>query len=299
MLRSRDNRYLLMGEAVARRRRRVVVAGFCIALLVSIGLLSFSDQAGRFFAPVRAQVVSLSAPLLSIIRQPFSAVGEAIHRQSDQGLNAADASKLRRRIAELEVWQIRAQELEGKLAELSQLAEVVTGPNLEFVTAEVVGVGGGVGGRMLLISAGAAHGVTIGQPVIDGRGLIGTIADAGPRGARVALLNHRGVRVGVMVGKARVRAQTEGDGGDVLQLLVPDDDRRVREGDVVLTSGDRGALPRGLRVGRVVSGAGGNLVEPFSHGVSAQGYGLRFVSVLRFQPAVKRRSAAARLRNEK
>jgi rod shape-determining protein MreC len=60
-----------------------------------------------------------------------------------------------------------------------------------------------------------------------------------------------------MIQRTRARAILTGDGGWAPELSYLRGRDAAKEGDLVLTSGDGGVLPRGFAVGRVVRGADG------------------------------------------
>jgi rod shape-determining protein MreC len=71
------------------------------------------------------------------------------------------------------------------------------------------------------------------------------------------MLTDAASRTPVMIERTRARAILTGDGGWAPELAYLRGRDAAREGDLVLTSGDGGVLPRGLTVGRVVRGADG------------------------------------------
>ncbi|MEO1207021.1 MAG: rod shape-determining protein MreC [Pseudomonadota bacterium] len=295
---------LFTGEADAQRRNRWRWTSLGLALVFSLCLVvsqvtspltgtvtssairdASSDSASvsqTFIQQVRVKAYDLAVPVLSIIKRPITALQDTWTTYRQSGNEAEIISTLRRRVAELEVWQVRAEELEQKLSELAKLAEVVTVPNLGFSTAEVVGQAADPRHRRLIIAAGANAGRVTGQPVVSAQGLIGTILTTTGQSAIVRLLTEKRVTVDVLVGTSRKRARIIGQGGaNMLLDMAPWDLRQTGDGDLVVTSGNRGRLPRGLRIGRVVQRGNNLLVQPFLSGAE-----LRFVSVLEFSPAI-------------
>ncbi|MEL7047676.1 MAG: rod shape-determining protein MreC [Pseudomonadota bacterium] len=296
-----SRRNLLKRELKARSRARWLAVSFVVSCGLALGLLTGAGTEAFRLQPYREQVFNLAQPVLSFLQRAVAAVwnepGLVVARRTDDKVVA----KLRRRVAELEVWQLRAEQLEGKLEELGKLAKVITGPNLPFVTGEVLGLGGGLSQRTLLVAVGTDHGVRVGQPVISAKGFIGIIGLASQRMSEIWLTHDPRLTIEVMVGAARKRGVVRGNGQLIdqpsrakslsrsadMSLEMPAWDlRQTAVGDLVVTSGDRGRLPRGLRLGRVVQAPGALGVAPFAAAET-----LRFVSVLGFTPLVTSEAA--------
>jgi rod shape-determining protein MreC len=127
--------------------------------------------------------------------------------------------------------------------------------------------------------------------------LIGHVVDAGESAARILLLNDPNSRIPVLAGPSAIRAILKGDGAAVPRLtnlasastsapaaaglVAP----VLRNGDDILTSGDEGLLPRGLKIGVVQLEDDGPRVL-----LAAKLRGLEFVSLLFFKPPVLKKA---------
>ncbi|MCY4639697.1 MAG: rod shape-determining protein MreC [Chloroflexi bacterium] len=105
----------------------------------------------------------------------------------------------------------------------------------------------------LLIDRGRAHGVYVGQPVLGPAAtLIGIIADADERSARVRLLIDVRSAVTSVVQGSRTPAALAGTAqGLRLEFVAPG--APVSVGDAVITSALGGRLPAGLLAGRIAA----------------------------------------------
>jgi len=284
-------KYLLDGERARRQRRMWRAIAFAACCLIAGGLLYLqaqrADGTGRpvsetvaaLVEKLRGQVISGVAPLQQAVGVPGRVAASAAQRWSQLFGEADDMETLRAKAAEVEGWKMRVRDLEDRLSELGALAEVVTEPQIDFVTTEVIAADGAPGGRGLVIGAGQDNGVEPGHPVIGARGFVGVVRQAGPRAARVRLIIDPGFEAEVMVGRSRVRGALRSSGRNRLELDLPPWVPTIAEGDEVLTSGDASTLPRGLRVGRVVRREEGGLaVQPF-----VDFDALVYLSVLRFK----------------
>jgi rod shape-determining protein MreC len=117
------------------------------------------------------------------------------------------------------------------------------------------------------INVGAQRGVEVGMPVVSGgAGLVGRVAQVAPRTAKVQLLTDRESAIAALLQTSRATGLVVGQPDGTLRMeYIPQresigagdgaDDQEVREnisvGDVVLTSGLGGFMPKGLIVGQV------------------------------------------------
>ena len=90
-------------------------------------------------------------------------------------------------------------------------------------------------------------------------GLVGHIILAGSNSSRVLRLDDLNSRIPVMSERSEAVAVLAGDNSDFPKLLFIDVGMDWQVGDLIMTSGDDGRLPRGLVVGHVVETSNGEL----------------------------------------
>lgn len=244
------------------QRRRPGFGALALVLL-SVALLVLSRVDGSAIRHARWQMAQLLAPALAVTVAPLEPVRWAVRQLSDRRDLAEENVRLRHENQRLVGWELRARELERRIASLSTLARVVEESAIPFTTARVLSEASGPFVRSVVIDAGREHSLQTGQAVIAAEGMIGRVVETGRQAARVLLVTDRASRIPVLVGSREVRAILVGDNGaePALQFPMPASDIAV--GDEVSTSGVGGMFPRGLRIGRVVAEAGGAFrVEP-------------------------------------
>jgi len=114
-----------------------------------------------------------------------------------------------------------------------------------------------------LLGAGRKAGVKQKSAVLNSRGLVGATFEVGPRTSRVLFLTDKSARVLVSIGRSLVTGVAVGTGGRYLEIRKGGRPRDIAIGDEVLTACELGAVPRGLRVGRVVASPYGLTIEPY------------------------------------
>jgi len=121
------------------------------------------------------------------------------------------------------------------------------------IFAEIVYAGRDPFSRTVMVDKGSQHGVRLGQPVIDGRGVLGQVTRVHPLLAEVTLVVDKDHPVPVQLLRNGLRGVAYGSGdGATLELRHLAANADVERGDVLVTSGIDGVYPRGLPVARVL-----------------------------------------------
>jgi rod shape-determining protein MreC len=126
--------------------------------------------------------------------------------------------------------------------------------------------------RKAVLDRGLQHGVVLGQPVIDARGVVGQVTRVFPLSAEVTQLTDPNMTVPVQVQRTGQRAIAFGSvTADRMELRFMSVNADVREGDQLVTSGLDSLYPAAMPVGRIESverGRTGNfakiVVQPVS-----------------------------------
>jgi rod shape-determining protein MreC len=181
----------------------------------------------------------------------------------------------------------RADALAAESARLAALLHLDGPAADDGVAARVVSVGAGLAGGTLVLDRGGADGIRAGMPVVAAGGLVGRVADVGPRQSTVLPLTDAASAVGVRCSPAQpppgaggTAGVAQGLGGSALRLDLLDPNAVVESDALAVTSGLRHSrFPAGLPVGRVVGSRGHFVVHPF-----APPDRLELVKVLRWDP---------------
>ncbi|WP_147164701.1 rod shape-determining protein MreC [Pararhodospirillum oryzae] len=234
-------------RALLHKSAFVALAGLAFAVM----LLGKADT--LLIERMRATVIDAAAPLLEVLATPAENVAAVFANLRQLSVLRAENERLSEENDRLGRWQAVARQLEAENEALRSLLHYVPDPTAHTISARVVADTGGSFARSLLVLAGERNGVRRGQAVLSGQGLVGTIADAGQRSARVLLLTDINSRVPVLLEESRVRAILMGDNDDMPQLRFLKERAQVRPGDRVVTSGDARVFPPGIPVGVVAS----------------------------------------------
>ena len=132
------------------------------------------------------------------------------------------------------------------------------------LVAELIGVDPNPYTHRVLINKGSSSGVTLGQPVLDARGVMGQVIEVMPYTSRVLLITDSNHSVPVQVNRNGLRAIASGTGNlESIELRYVTDTSDIREGDLLVTSGMGQRFPVGYPVA-VVTDIQRNTGQPFA-----------------------------------
>lgn len=224
-----------------------VLALIAIAALVlhELGQLQpVEDLAQIVIGPVQRSIASL----VNSAGDLFSTVRDARELRDENQL-------LRAEINRLTTDNIRLKELEAENATLRELLRFTrSNPNYATAPADVIGRDPSPYLSTLTINAGQDRNLKPGMPVITGgSALVGRVLQVNPRTARVQLLGDVSSAVNAMIQNSRATGLVRGQpDGSLVMDLIPQEEK-IRPGDIVLTSGLGGDLPRALVIGTVTA----------------------------------------------
>lgn len=249
-----------MHDKTARRRRAL------LALLVILSLLLLTayfgeSPSGRLHG-VQRDFLTVVSPLqdgankaLKPVRDLFGWFGSTLHAKSQRNALLKENEKLRKELVAAQAEDRAGRELVA-LSHLDRLGVAAYRP----VSATVVGKNPELWYSTVTINAGSDAGVAVNDPVINGEGLVGRVAQVASDGAQVDLITDS--TMGVMgrlskLGATGLLQPKVGDPKDLLMQYLPTN-TQASAGEQVTTSGTvapgYGSLyPAGLVIGEVTS----------------------------------------------
>jgi rod shape-determining protein MreC len=239
------------------------------------------SEAGTL-SPVTTAFHYVLDPLLRVASGGVESTGNLFQMVRDVRDLRAQVDDLQAQVDALTIENVRLREYEAEVQQLRDLLSFVG--DHEFVAplgADVVGRGacdtfpcGDVLGadpnpylRNITINVGTRQGVAVGMPVVSrGAALVGRVVEAGPRSAKVQLIIDANSAVAALLQNSRATGLVVGqpDGSLNMEYVTQGEDEIVAVGDIVLTSGLGGVMPKGLVIGQVadVQRADYQLFEP-------------------------------------
>lgn len=246
-------------EGLGRKAHSRFVLILLIAVSVLLLLSSLYSAQASVFKKAREGVIDAASPVLSLLSGPISYVNGVAGSVTDY-FNVMEQNKaLRQENAELRQWMNEALELRETVASFDALQGYAAPPTAQPISAYVIGEANDAFARSMIVNAGRANNVEVGQAVVDENGLVGRIVEAGGSASRVLLLTDIQSRIPVYIEGADVEGILVGNtrAKPVISFTAGSDQVVTEAGQRVLTSGAGGALPRGLPIG-VVAGQNGD-----------------------------------------
>jgi rod shape-determining protein MreC len=242
-------------------RRRRAVLGLLVVLSLLLLTAYFGEAPNGRLHAVQRDFLAIVSPLqdgankaLKPARDLFDWFGNALHAKGQLAQSVKQTDKLRR---ELVADQAEKRSYRQLLAiyHLDQLGASDYRP----VTAEVVGKNPQLWYSTVTIDAGESSGVGINDPVINGEGLVGRVAQVASDGALVDLITESSMGVSARIGASNATGLLQpkvGEPNDLLLQYLPGS-TQPNVGENVVTSGTVGdgesLYPPGLPIGQVTS----------------------------------------------
>ena len=240
--------------------------GYLGLVLAAFALMLLGKADVVVMERVRASVTDAVAPVLEVLSRPVATFDRLVDEASALSSLREENARLRAENQRLIDWQAAARKLSSENQQLKGLLNFAPGAEPGFISGRVIADSGGAFVHSIMVGAGSRVGVSKGQAVITGDGLVGRVHGTGSRASRVLLMTDLNSRIPVVVENTRMRAILAGDNSDRPRLIHMPPGAIVNVGDRIVTSGHGGAFPPGIPVGVVAhSGDGGVTVKPYVH----------------------------------
>ena len=226
----------------------------CIAAF-SIGIMLYAALSSS------TAVSSGLGAILSPIQRASESISSWVRERIDMLINAGDYyeenQRLRDEINELNsqmVDYLETKQENEHLREMVGLAQ--SSPGIEFSEpCTVIGRTANDIFGSFFIDKGTKDGVSINDPVVTKDGLVGFITEAEYTYSRVTPITSNELSIGVYCVRTGETGVTQGsfelaEEGILSMIYVPLD-CEMSEGDIIVTSGSSGLVPKGLVVGKI------------------------------------------------
>ena len=191
--------------------------------------------------------------ILVATRDWCSDLGRTMFRR---GGTIRENQELKRRLADLEGQSRRLARYQRENQELRQLLKMPAQRGGKAVAAEVISFDATDYSRNIIINVGSAQGVREKDVVYNAQGVVGQVIARDRFTSRVLLLTDRQASIGAMVSRTTAKGMVQGTGENEqdreCKMSYLNFGADVREGDLVVTSGESRIFPRGLVIGRVL-----------------------------------------------
>ncbi|HEX3910289.1 MAG TPA: rod shape-determining protein MreC [Solirubrobacteraceae bacterium] len=250
-----------MYDKTVRRRRAVLALLVVLSLILLTAYFGEASSGGlhsvqRGFLTVVSPIQNGANKALKPVRDLVGWFGDTLHAKGQRDELRKQVDRLRREVIADDAEKHSYRELLSMYKLDNQLSVADYHP----VTATVVAKSPNVWYSTVTIDKGESSGVHVNDPVINGEGLVGKVAQAASDGAQVTLITDSSVGVSARVGTSGATGIVQpkvGDPNDLLLQYLPANTRANR-GEYVVTSGtvsspDDSLYPPGIPIGQVTS----------------------------------------------
>jgi rod shape-determining protein MreC len=247
-------------DKTVRRRRAVLVLLVVLSLLLLTAY--FGEAPGGRLHAVQRGFLTVVSPIqngankaLKPVRDLFGWFGDTLHAKSQRDQLLKQVDKLRGEVVANQAEKRSYRQLLG-IYHLDQLSV----SNYRPVTATVVAKSPNIWYSTVTIDKGESAGVRLNDPVVNGEGLVGKVAQVASDGAQVDLITDSTMGVSARIGSSTATGIIQpkvGDPNDLLLQYLPANTPAVA-GEYVVTSGtvsssDDSLYPPGILIGQVTS----------------------------------------------
>ena len=221
-------------------------------LLVAVVLSIILIGSNHMLEPLRNSLATLLTPLQYLASVP----GQILDYSAESIATREMLEKQNKQLMRQQLMMSeRLQRFEHLYQENERLRTLLKSPirmDTRKKVAEVIEVASDPFHQYVVLNNGTDEGVFVGQPVIDGQGVVGQVVQVDKFTSRVLLLSDTTHGLPVRITRNDVRLIANGTGElDVIELKHVAKSTDVRVGDLLVTSGLGHRFPEGYPVARV------------------------------------------------
>ncbi len=250
-----------MYDKTVRRRRLVLALLVVLSLILLTAYFGEASSGGlhsvqRGFLTVVSPIQNGANKALKPVRDLIGWFGDTLHAKGQRDELRKQVDRLRREV----IANNSEKHSYRELLTLFRLDNQLSVKDYHPVTATVVAKSPNVWYSTVTIDKGESSGVHVNDPVINGEGLVGKVAQAASDGAQVSLITDSSVGVSARIGASGATGIVQpkvGDPNDLLLQYLPAN-TQANKGEYVVTSGtvsspDDSLYPPGIPIGQVTS----------------------------------------------
>ena len=158
---------------------------------------------------------------------------------------------------------------------LRQVLDQKISSNYNTTNAKVILDKGGSFIKSILINKGTKHKIKKGLAVTSNSNFIGVVVETNFFSSRVLLLSDLNSKIPIMISPSGENAILAGTGKDIPNLIFLPKNSKIKEGDLVFTSGKDGILKAGMPIGKIV-----NKIDSFGTSLFTDTDQLYFVDII-------------------
>ena len=233
-------------------KRQAVLA---IMLLISVAMLTwyFREPVGGVLHSTQRGGLRIISPLESGISTATGPFKDSYDWRAELFSARSDNERLRQEAEQLRTEVVSLRETEAENEHLRQMLNFVNQPSFpgEYtrVPARVIGRASSAWNATVTINSGSDDGVSLGQTVVNGQGLVGQVSAVATNSAQVLLIIDHTSRVEAKLQPGAAAGTVLGGINGLLEMDFVDKDAKAEANDVVITSGTGRLFVKGVPIG--------------------------------------------------
>jgi rod shape-determining protein MreC len=229
-----------------------------ILIIVIVGvIINITSKKPEIFSQLKHPIIAVFSPVQKIFSSTSYAVSDGIKTIPQLFTLRNENEKLKKKIAELEKYKryyLEYQQENANLRKMLNLKQLIMEHELE--AAEVIGREPGNWFNVILIDKGKRDGINKDMAVMVDEGLVGYIVEAESIYSKVLLITDERSSVSAIIQRSRdngiVKGSIETVPQGCLKMVFLPYDSNITKGDVVISSGMGGILPKGIVIGEII-----------------------------------------------
>jgi len=223
-----------------------------LALLVFASIIMSSNIKERGPSNLLERTaLTIASPLQKMVTSAIRGSAQSWNRYIDLTHTAVENKKLKRMVEEERFKNNLLYEELKKFRRVKKLQSNHPLSNAKVVVADVIGWDSTNVSQTLIINKGAESGVQENMVVMNNQGLIGRVVEASGSSSRVLMITDSRSAVDAYLQESRDRCIIVGQNKRWCMVRFLPLDAKVKEGDMVISSGLGGVYPKGLPLGTI------------------------------------------------
>ncbi|WP_273039380.1 rod shape-determining protein MreC [Tepidanaerobacter syntrophicus] len=228
-----------------------------LALIMLVTIISITLQKNDVFRAIENPILTFLSPIQKALSTAGFSIKEKIEFIPQIFQLKEENEALKKQVAELQRYKQNLLEYQRENEDLRKLLGLKE-KNLQFdlETAEVIGRDSDDWFNIILIDKGKNQGIDKDMAVITNDGLVGCIISATANTSKVMLITDERSAVSAMLQRTRDNGIVRGSINEVqkgyLEMDFLSKDANIAKGDIVISSGLGGIIPKGIVVGEIV-----------------------------------------------
>ncbi|HHX23088.1 MAG TPA: rod shape-determining protein MreC [Thermoanaerobacterales bacterium] len=244
---------MLLRRLLRNRRWQLIL----LLLVISIAIVNITIKNDFIFNSIEIPVITLLSPVQEVlskagftIKEKIDAIPQILYLQQEN-------EELKKEVAELLHYKQNLVEFQRENADLRNLLGFKERSfQYDLEAAEVIARDSGNWFNIILIDKGEKHGIKKDMAVITDKGLVGYTISTAPNTSKVMIITDERSSVSAMLQRTRDNGIVKGTidpapSGYLKMDYLPQDANLVK-GDIVISSGLGGLIPKGIVIGEVI-----------------------------------------------